>query len=74
MKKLNLTTLVGTALMITSSFAFARGHDIPERYEWEAQLDQIQEQERAPSSQEEFSEKFNKDERQEDSFQIHYSN
>lgn len=57
-------------LTLTSGFAFSRGHDTPDRYEWEAQLNQIQEQERNPSS-EAGSFKFEVD--NSESFKQHYS-
>jgi len=63
MKILSLTTLMAMAITLTSHQSFARGHDTPDRYEWEAQLEQIQERERNPSSEEspieiEWSESF----------------
>lgn len=53
MKVLSLTTLVAMILTLTSSLTFARGHDTPDRYEWEAQLEQVKQQDRNPSSQRE---------------------
>lgn len=52
MKVLMITMGLLTVFTVSSPTSFARGHDIPERYEWEAQIEKIESSDRQPSSAE----------------------
>lgn len=47
-----MKTLLIIIIITTSSFVFARGHDIGERFEAEAQIDQVNNVERSVASSE----------------------
>lgn len=66
--------MISIICLITSSFAFAIGHDTPVRYEWESQLEKVEKLERNPSSYAKWSEQhpFQQPENGEN-FKIEYS-
>ena len=74
MKILMYTALITTVSIVTSSSLFARGHDVPERYEWEAQIEKIESSQREPSSEESLFDHENKnDENNHKNFKQDYS-
>lgn len=66
--------MIMLTILTTSSFAFAIGHDTPLRYEWEAQIEKVEAQERKPSSYSTYSEKHPFESKEADQkFKLEYS-